>query len=656
MKWWSLDFETKSRRDLINEGLDNYVQCPDFDLIVVAARDILSGERFTASAYGDTAQTPYDVLAPILNDPTAQIIAHNAMFEYVVSCVMAKRWGLPTPALSRFHCSSLAGSVVGLPATLGRVAPAVLGRNKVESGKYLINLFSCPNKHGEFNLPEEYPEQWAEYLYYCEVDCDLSAELYYALPPITPETRRYWLATARMNLRGFLLDLEVINKVNRDVEFIKADAAAVTRAITKGLVSKPTERKKLLDFLNSRGYAGESLTSNVVMRWIRDPATDPDIVELLWARLTASKSTFGKYAAFVRYASADRRSRHSFWAAGTHTGRLAGKGVQPQNITYDKSGKLPKADVLLRDYMADAWPEEWDSSARGDALLAMTRAVIMARPGYVFYVVDYASIEARIQVWLAGIPWALRKYRNGDDLYKPMAAIIFGKKVEDVTKAERNAYGKVTVLGCGYGMGPTKFSTQYGKTPEESKRCVYAFRNTYSEIPLYWGMLEAAFKACLTLNRPTKVQANAPGAPVVRFRPDSIAGVPYVVCTPPGRRDIWYRKPEIAPDGQLSYERVTFKGTFRVKIWGGILLENTCQNIAGVIISRGMCRVEERRAYPVLQVHDELVCEIPEVIDMEVEARRKELDTLMVEIDGYNQDFPGLPLAVESHLTERFSK
>jgi hypothetical protein len=258
-----------------------------------------------------------------------------------------------------------------------------------------------------------------------------------------------------MNLRGFLLDMNVVEMVLDDVELIKADAAAVTKAVTKGLVSKPTERKKLLEFLNERGFAGKSLTSDIVMGWIRDPNTPEDIIELLWARLSASKSTFGKYAAFKRYASKDWRSRHSFWANGTHTGRLAGKGTQPQNITYDKTGKFPSAPEILESYVAGTWPEDWDAT---EALVAMTRAVIKTDDDRKLYDVDYASIEARITVWLANVTWAVRKYAKNEDLYIPMAAVIFGIKVEDVTKEQRNKYGKVTVLGCLYGMGPAKFA------------------------------------------------------------------------------------------------------------------------------------------------------------------------------------------------------
>lgn len=648
MKWYTLDFETKSRVDLIQQGLDNYAACPDFDAIVCVVKDRQTRERFTASAYGDTELTIHGLLYPLLAAPAVQFIAHNALFEYTVCCVLAERWGLPAPALSRFHCSSLSGAAVGLPAGLDKVAHAVLGQQKVASGKALITLFTKPDKKtGEFNTPDMYPEQWAEFLYYAEVDVDLADELYDALPPISAETRVYWLATARMNLRGFLLDLNVVDMVLEDVEMIKADAAAVTKSITKGLVSKPTERKKLLEFLNSRGFQGASLTSDIVMGWIHDPDTPEDIIELLWARLSASKSTFGKYAAFRRYASDDWRSRHSFWANGTHTGRLAGKGVQPQNITYDKTGIFPSAVKILSMYLAGTWPDEWDKT---EALVAMTRAVIMAKEGHVLYDVDYSAIEARIQVWLANVTWALRKYARNEDLYKPMAAIIFGIKVEDVTKPQRNGYGKVTVLGCGYGMGPAKFSKQYGKTEGEAKRCVYSYRNTYTQVQEYWSLLETAFKACLILGKPTKCQApkaaDGTVAPVVRFRKEIIGGTPYVVCTPPGNREIWYRNPKADTNGGLSYERITNKSTFRMKLWGGILFENICQNIAGVIISRAMINIAAIGASPVLQVHDQLTCEVRPTVDVAA------LDRAMVDIPG----FPGLPLAVESELIERFGK
>lgn len=647
MLWYTMDFETKSRVDLFGEGLDNYVSCPDFDAIALAVLDRQTGERVTGTVYGDCPLSVEDILYPLLEDPEANFIAHNATFEYVVCCHLAKKWGLPEPALERFWCSSLPGSAIGLPVSLDKQANAVLGLNKVEEGKSLIRLFCVPSKDGTFNTPHTHPEKWAEFLYYMETDVDLADELWDACPGMTDEIRQFWLATVRMNLRGYEVDMEVVNQVLHDVDIIKADAEAVTKSITNGLVSKPTQRKKLLDFINSRGLEGSSLTSKQVMKWIEDESTPDDIKDLLAARLSVAKSTFGKYLAFRRYVSADGRSRHSFWASGTHTGRLAGKGVQPQNITYDKLGRFPSAAKLLVTYKARTWPDHYD---KAEALVCMTRAVIKSPFGMMFYIVDYSSIEARIQCWLANVQWALRKYERNEDLYKPMAAVIFGIKVEDVTKELRNGYGKITVLGCGYGMGPNKFSVQYSMDIDEAKRCVYAYRNTYSEIKTYWTLLEDAFKACLLMNRKTKAQANKAAngmeAPIVRFRPETVGGVHYIVCTPPGNRDIWYREPKLSADGELSYERKTGKTTFRMKLWGGILFENICQNIAGVIIGRGMLKVETLFADPVLQIHDELVCEVKPCIDVQV------LDNAMVDIHG----FPGLPLAVESYLATRFSK
>lgn len=636
-----LDFETRSRLDLPKEGLDNYVNCPDFDAIVVALSGPGGRVRLGTNA-DDDLPSVRQLLEPVLASPSSTFVAHNAGFEYAVCCKLAERWGLPQPALSRFYCTSAMGVSVGLPAGLDKLANTLLQDAKVESGKALMKLFCAPNKRGVFNNPKDFREDWATFLAYARKDVQLTRQLWKVLPKLRPLDRRYWLSVTRMNFKGFAVDMDTVRLVLNDIELIKADAVAVTKAVTKGLVSKPTERKKLLTWLNDRGYAGESLTSETVTGWLRDDSTPEDIKDLLWARLSASKSTFGKYAAFERYVSADGRSRHGFVVPGTHTGRLAGKGVQPQNIAYDKDGRYPKATEMLELYRKNQWPKEWD---RTEALVAMTRAVIRAPKGKKFYVVDYASIEARISAWLANVAWALAAYRKGEDLYKPMAAIIFGIRVDEVTKEQRNRYGKVTVLGGQYGMGIAKFSKQYNLPEHEAKRCVYAYRNTYSQIKTYWSILEEAFRACLLLKKSTKAQAD--GGPAVRFRYTYLCEVPYVVCTPPGGREIWYRNPKIDTNtGDLSYERITAKSKFRNKLWGGILLENICQNIAGVIISHGTLNAERRGLVPALQIHDELVGEINEGTDT------IKFDKAMVEIES----FSGLPIAVESHVCERFGK
>lgn len=592
-----LDFETRSRVDLIAQGLDNYVACPDFKVLLAVLKCRDTDERVTASGYGDVSLTIRDALEPVLLNPKARIIAHNAMFEYVVCCQLARDWGIPEPKLQRFHCTAFRGSVFGMPSGLDLLATLWLGEGKLAQGLDLIRLFSIPQKDGDWRYPEDEPVQWAKFRYYCERDVELTDALWDAYPRLSDEQerelRQYWLLTSHMNLRGFRIDRAVVQSVLKDIELIKSDAVAITESVTKGFVRKPTERKAFMQWLISEGIPASSLTSDRVMEWIRDPGTQDDIKRLLWARLDASKSTFGKYIAFNRFVSADGRIRHSFKPAGAHTLRLSGVGVQPQNIAYDKEGEFPSAPKMLKAYVEHDWPDDWN---RAKALIAMTRAVIMAERDKTFYIVDYASIEARLQVWLANIEWAIRAYERQEDLYKPMAATIFAKTVEEVTKAERNQYGKVTVLGAGYGMGPTKFSAQNNLPVHIAKTCIYAYRNRYAPVKLLWSVLEDAMRACIIYKKPAvaQMEPNAHGrvAPRVRFEYVELAGAPYVKCTPPGGRPLWYRKPRLGEDGRIHHEKVTKNATFETSIWGGTILENCIAGGTPVLTDSGWKAIE----------------------------------------------------------------
>ena len=67
-------------------------------------------------------------------------------------------------------------------------------------------------------------------------------------------------------------------------------------------------------------------------------------------------------------------------------------------------------------------------------------------------------------------------FERREDVYKKMAAAIYGKEEADITKDERFV-GKTTILGAGYGMGAAKFQGQLKNfgvevTLEEAKRII----------------------------------------------------------------------------------------------------------------------------------------------------------------------------------------
>ena len=72
---------------------------------------------------------------------------------------------------------------------------------------------------------------------------------------------------------------------------------------------------------------------------------------------------------------------------------------------------------------------------------------------------DSSQIEARTLAWLAEQDDLVEAFQNGEDVYKKMAAAIYNKEEDAVSKEERFV-GKTTILGAGYGMGAVKFSAQ----------------------------------------------------------------------------------------------------------------------------------------------------------------------------------------------------
>jgi len=638
-----LDFETRSSLDLKKVGLSNYIACPYFDVTVAVVLDTSTGEVHV----GDTPETIHAFLAPMLAQHRLAFVAHNAIFEFCVCEVLARRWGLNPPGLERFYCTSAMASKMGLPAKLDRVSGVLFGTAKQADGETLINTFGRLNKQGSFNTKETHPEQWERYVSYCIQDVQLTARLAKVLRPLSPEERERWVSVARMNLIGFAVDMEAVKRILSDVALIQADSAEELRALTDDSVSKPTETQKFKNWLLSKGHDVENTTMETLDELIQDPELPDPVRWAILARREGSRATFGKYRAYERYTSADGRSRHGFWYYGAHTGRLSGKGVQPQNMGKGTLENI-SASECLEMYLTGTLPPSINLT---DALIAMLRAVVVASPGCRLYIADYAAIEARIVVWLAGHDELVEMYRQGADLYKPMAAEILRIPVEQVTKAQRNERGKITILGCGYGLGREKFAKKNNLSMADGEACRAAYRTRYFKVPVLWQALEDAFVATLVTGRPTEVSPtmarlggkNYPGAPVVRFEKKGR----YIVCTPPGGRQLFYRDVERDTDGRLTCVALRAVGSYRKNIWGGVLLENICQNIAGTIIAIGMLQLEKLGAVPVLQVHDEAVAELPEWIE-----DLKPYDAALVNVAG----FTGLPLAVESKVAYRYGK
>tara|TARA_R110002153_G_scaffold67657_2_gene180077 strand:+ start:73 stop:1902 length:1830 start_codon:yes stop_codon:yes gene_type:complete len=266
---------------------------------------------------------------------------------------------------------------------------------------------------------------------------------------------------------------------------------------------------------------------------------------------------------------------------------------------------------------------------------------ICAPDGYKLIDCDSSQIEARVLAWLAGQEDLTEAFRVGDDVYKKMAATIYGVAVEDVTSDQRFV-GKTTILGSGYGMGAVRFKEQlatfgFDMELDEARRVINVYRDSNWKISQLWRQAQHALK-CMYNGDLTSLGLHG----VLTVEPDI-----YAIRLPSGLLlrygDLQFEQEERGP--QFSYD--TREG--RKKIYGGKVVENVCQAIARCIIAEQMLKIPKQYK-TVLTVHDSIVCCVPET---EVSEAQLSIEESMRWVPDWAT---GLPLDCESGMGSSYGE
>lgn len=97
---------------------------------------------------------------------------------------------------------------------------------------------------------------------------------------------------------------------------------------------------------------------------------------------------------------------------------------------------------------------------------------------------DYSQIELRILAHLSHDAALIESFRIGEDVHRRTASRIFGVPPEAVT-AEQRARAKTINFGVIYGMGPTRLAREISISLEEAKRFIEAYFATYPGVHQY---------------------------------------------------------------------------------------------------------------------------------------------------------------------------
>ena len=120
------------------------------------------------------------------------------------------------------------------------------------------------------------------------------------------------------------------------------------------------------------------------------------------------------------------------------------------------------------------------------------RRGFVAAPGTLLVTADYSQIELRILAHFSGDEVFVRAFREGKDVHRETAAVIFGVPVDEVTGGMRDQ-AKTVNFATLYGQGPFSLARQLGIPMEEAKRFISQYFERFSGVRRFLdGQVEQA--------------------------------------------------------------------------------------------------------------------------------------------------------------------
>jgi DNA polymerase-1 len=238
----------------------------------------------------------------------------------------------------------------------------------------------------------------------------------------------------------------------------------------------------------------------------------------------------------------------SFSQVAAATGRLASSDPNLQNIPVRTERGRKLREAFI--------PREADSSGT-----------------WVFLAADYSQVELRIMAHFAGDEKMQAAFAEGRDIHASTASIVFGVDESEVDR-ELRSRAKAINFGLLYGMGPNRLARETGMDIFEARGFIERY---FESFPAVRGWIDQTLEA-----------ARKNG---------------YVETLMGRRRDI--------PD--INAENQRFRAVAE-----NVAVNTPIQGSAADVIKRAMIDLEARlaasdlQAQLLLQVHDELVLEVPE--------------------------------------------
>lgn len=655
----SIDLETYSDIDIKKSGVYKYAESDDFEILLFAIS--IDGGPVTVYDLASGDVLP-DIIIDALVDENVIKWAFNAVFERIcISYWLQKNYpdkfkgyGPDTDTTSNYlnpvswRCTMIWSAYMGLPLSLEGVGSVLdLKDQKMKEGKDLIRYFCVPCKPTKTNggrtrnLPYHAHDKWDTFKLYNKRDVEVEMGIKDKLHkfPVPDFIWDEYHMDQQINDRGILIDMQLVENAIAFDERSKADISSQMKVLTS--LENPNSVVQMKSWLSNHGIKTNTLGKKAVAELIKD-APD-DLTHVLSLRQQLAKSSVKKYQAMQNAACNDHRARGMFQFYGANrTGRWAGRLIQLQNLPQNHMKDLTEARELVRQGDYESLELLYDDIP--DTLSQLIRTAFIAKPGYTFYVADFAAIEARVIATIANEKWRQDAFRNGKDIYCESASKMFHCPVEKHgINGHLRQKGKIAELALGYGgsVGALKAmgALDMGLTEEELQPLVDAWRASNPNIVSLWWDVDNAVKNAIKMHTSTETHG-------IKFTWRS--GMLFI--TLPSGRKLTYVKPRIG-ENKFGGESVTYEGIGSTKKWerlesyGPKFVENIVQAISRDLL---MNAIKNLPGFLIAgHVHDELLIECKEEISLE--------DVCMAM--AHNPEwFPDILLRADGYMTKFYKK
>jgi DNA polymerase-1 len=214
------------------------------------------------------------------------------------------------------------------------------------------------------------------------------------------------------------------------------------------------------------------------------------------------------------------------------------------------------------------------------------RQAFIPEDNWLLVTADYSQIELRILAHLSQEPVLVEAYRQSQDVHTVTAQLLFDKKE---INAEERRLGKIINFGVIYGMGAQRFSRESGFSIEIGKEFINKYRQRYSQVFAY---LEGVKKEAITQGFVTTILGRRRYFNFVSNNLNKLRG----------------RNPAEIDLDSLNYG---YSDAQLLRAAANSPIQGSSADIIKIAMVRLQQILQKYQARLLLQVHDELVLEIP---------------------------------------------